>query len=145
MRTRLAMARAHLAQMFPAIGSASREQIARNMLAHWWRETGRMHEVNYAVGNIKAFPGQWRGRYHRLPNGSNYRAYANLSDAVHDYINLISGGRYASSWAHLVADPSDVVGWYEQLLSAGYSRLRDTALRQIESLRRSVDASVGAA
>lgn len=145
MRTRFTAALAAVAAALPGVAAAVRNQLARTILAHWWRETGRHAEWNYAVGNIKAYPSQWTGHYHRLSDGQNYRSYDSLAAAAANYLHLISSGRYAPSWAYALAHPTDATGWYSRLLTAGYSPLSPAALREIANLRHNVDAFIGAA
>lgn len=109
----------------------------RAILAHWARETGwGRAEWNWNVGNIRAFPGAWRGqvvwltgRDGRLP----YRAYRTLEEGVTDYVRLITRGRYRRAWDDF-AQHRDPVRWYRDILAAGYSPLTDQAVREFSRI-----------
>lgn len=143
--SRLAAARAALQGRVP---EASRESIARDLVAHWIRETGASNEYDFNVGNLTA-GAHYRGAWflYNPPSVTKFRAYASLGPGVTDYVNLVSGRRYAASWATLLASPDDPATWQQQLVSAGYSGANSPAdlaeiAREIPQFRAEVDAWV---
>lgn len=50
--------------------------------------------------------------------GRRFRAYASFESAMSDHVNAIRNGRYASSWAPLLA--GDVEGYARELRAKGY-------------------------
>lgn len=125
------MAQALIAAWTRLFGRApSRQQVAM-VIAQNNLETGHRHSMwNYNVGNIttdgtgpfdyfddlttdeQVKPGEWKKM------NLKYRAYPTLDAGVEDYLKLISRGRYAEAWKH-VMDP-DPVAYSKALKSAGY-------------------------
>lgn len=108
----------------------SKEQVAM-ILAQNDLETGHRKSMwNYNVGNIttqsdgafdyfddlttkeQVSPGVWKNM------NLKYRAYPTLEAGVKDYLNLLSSGRYAKSWQHIL-NP-DPTSFSKSLKDAGY-------------------------
>jgi hypothetical protein len=134
-RTRVAAAQQVLAAQ--GYDAATARRLAVALVAQWARETGwGRAEFNYAVGNIKA--SNWQGDYHRLSDGSYYRAYPTLNEGVADAIRLHRSGRYREAWEYLVAH-ADPVGWYDRIMRAGYHPWSQEALSDMSSIAARVD------
>lgn len=108
----------------------------RAILAHWARETGwGRYEWNYNPGNIRAFPGVWRGDVMLLTGRDGtlpYRSYRSIDEGARDYWRLINTPRYRSVLEHLRAGRP--VEWYRGLLRAGYSPLTDQAIAEFQRI-----------
>ena len=148
--TRLAAARSALVGVVP---EASRESIARDFVAHWIREvgpqdttpTGATAEFCFNVGNVIA-PASYAGSYYVSSAGHKFKAFATLPIAVANYLALVSGGRYAQSWAQLLTAPDDIAAWNVALVGEGYESASTANLaevaRELPQNRASVDAWV---
>lgn len=108
----------------------------RAIIAHWARETGYgRFEWNHNPGNIRAFPGAYRGDvvYLRGRDGYlPYRAHRSIDDGVRDYWRLLNAPRYRGALEHLRR--GDPVGWYRAILAAGYSPLTDRAIAEFQRI-----------
>jgi hypothetical protein len=121
--------------------------VARAVLAHLIRETGwGRNEWNNAPGNIKcrgttAPEGDdgWHGDCHSLTNRTDgtdlYRSYPTIDDGLADYLRTLQSRRYRAAWVYLVRT-GDGLGWYDQLMRAGYHPWSQTALDEYAQIWR---------
>lgn len=108
----------------------AKEQVAMVLAQNDLETAHRKSMWNYNVGNIttngkdnfdyfddlktseQIKPGVWKDM------NLKYRAYPNLDAGVKDYLNFLSGGRYAQAWEH-IKNP-DPVAFSKALKRAGY-------------------------
>lgn len=113
--------------------------VARAVVGKWWIETGAGEaEYDFNAGNLTAYGKPdppdvrgWHGAVTARPNGRRFRAYADLDDAVEDYVQLMEGsrgpasgewhGRYADAWRYLLTHPTEGREWYRRILADGYT------------------------
>lgn len=100
------------------------------VVCHWVIEVGwNTREWNYNGANSR---GDWRGEsVMREDVGGLYpfKAFLDLQSAATSTVLFLSHGRYAASWAGLVAGDS-LRDWFAAVLRAGYSSYSDAAVQQ---------------
>lgn len=135
---------ASLVSALRAEGIAYAEEIAADIVAHWARETGwGRSEWRFNIGNIKD-TAAWRGDGQTLPDGLHYRAYADLDSGVRDTLALLRATRYQGAWRYEL-QTHDGLGWYDQLMRAGWHPWSQNALTEYASIRARVGRLVGLA
>jgi len=114
--------------------------VALSILALWDVETGGgKGEWNWNVGNVRPVGSQPRVN---LGAVGDFAAYPSLDAGVAAFLALVEGGRYASSWAALQANPTSDA-WVRGLGAAGYYEESADQYAKTWAARRAALAKTG--